>query len=353
MTYINAFKCQNGIVLSADTQEAWGDYKNYVEKIATVEGQSYPLAIGGAGIGDLIDPMLQEVVEKAAAQKPATADDLRAMLRESIEIVYNLDLPWLAVKKPDRSPMFLIAAKPPNDDFCIFRIQGRRLKPDNKVRDSVGYATPAVDTLFKRMHRENLPMQQAVMLAIYLVSQAKIYADGVGGETSVVLVTNNGAWREVQEYVKSGEERVANFLKFTDSLFLSAIDSSIPPSQFPEVLEQFKENVAQLREKYLRETAELVLRLTLTDQEFRGFPYPKLFLGARIGVGFGPLTVTEETAEDRKWRQELFQIAQRGYNQLEMAKFSKLIDGRPPLYTGIEKVHVRGTAGPRPASDNS
>src|SRR5271157_230061 len=133
MSYINAFLCNGGVVMSADTEENWSDYKNYVEKLSIVEDRAYPLAIGGAGIADLIEPMVQEVLERASERKPATAKELAALLKEAIEVVYNLDLPWLVVKKQERTPEFLIAAKPSTEGPCIFRIKGRRLYRVHKM----------------------------------------------------------------------------------------------------------------------------------------------------------------------------------------------------------------------------
>src|SRR6267378_1746109 len=72
MSYIAGFHCRDGIVMCADTLETYGDYKNYVEKLAVIEDRSYPLAIGGAGIEDLIDPFTQEVLERTKATQPPT-----------------------------------------------------------------------------------------------------------------------------------------------------------------------------------------------------------------------------------------------------------------------------------------
>ncbi len=46
MTYINAFRCKSGIVMSADTQETIGDAKSYVEKLVIIENREFPLAVG-------------------------------------------------------------------------------------------------------------------------------------------------------------------------------------------------------------------------------------------------------------------------------------------------------------------
>jgi hypothetical protein len=275
------------------------------------------------------------------------------MLKESIEAVYNLDLPWLAVQKAERSPMFLVAAKPPDDDFCIFLIKGRRLKRENMTRASIGYGTPAVDTLFERMYRANLPMQQAVMLAIYLVSQAKKYAEGVGGATSVVVVRDNGAYFDYPPYVENSEKRVEEFLKLTDSLFLASVDGSIPPSIFPSILEKFGSDVSDLRKKYLDQSASITFGRLFSDPMFPGEPYAKLFPGAVIEFGTRGINTRETTPEENERNRMMWEAAKEGNNRLALAQFNELIKDKQIEYAGEESIQVRGTAGLVAASEDS
>lgn len=344
MTYINAFRCRDGVVMSADTEESWADYKNYVEKLSIIEDRSYPLAIGGAGIADLIEPMVQEVLEKASERKPSTANELAALLKEAIEVVYNLDLPWLAVKKQERTPEFLIAAKPAGEGPCIFRIKGRRLF---RVRDLhiIGYGNPVNFALMKRMFRDNLPMQQAVMLAVYLVSQSKKLDDGVGGDTSVVVVRDNGAWFDYPPYISNSEGRIAEFLKLTDDLFLSSVDISIPPSTFPEVLKKLASDVAELRQKYLNQTASISLSRTLTEPMYAGEPYAKIFPGAVVEFGTRGINARETTPEETERNRMMWEAAKDGNNRLALAQFNELIRDKPVEYLGEETVQVKGSAG--------
>ena len=72
MTYIAAFGCKDGIVMCADTEESVEGIKNYVEKLSIVEDSSYPLAVGGAGFGSLIDCLIDEIIERATKERPST-----------------------------------------------------------------------------------------------------------------------------------------------------------------------------------------------------------------------------------------------------------------------------------------
>ncbi len=72
MTYIAAFRCAEGFVCCADTQETIEDQKQYVEKLAAFgEGEyPYPFVIGGAGNGEIIEALTQEISERLLQEKP-------------------------------------------------------------------------------------------------------------------------------------------------------------------------------------------------------------------------------------------------------------------------------------------
>jgi hypothetical protein len=76
--------------MCADTQETISssdgiDEKIYVEKIAVDEERLYPIAVGGAGSGDLIDVAIDEIIERAKSEKPATKKDLKKLVNASFE----------------------------------------------------------------------------------------------------------------------------------------------------------------------------------------------------------------------------------------------------------------------------
>jgi 20S proteasome alpha/beta subunit len=280
VSYIAAFHCQTGIVMCADTQETVGDYKNYVEKIATVNDQSFPLAVGGAGYGPLIDAAMQEIIERARESRPKTRSALHSLIRGAIREVYENDLPTLSVPRKHRSPEILVAGKPVEEEFCIFFIRGRRILDEPK-KAIIGYSTAYNLELLRRLHRESLSMQQAVMLAIHLVSQSKKLDEGVSGETRVALIVENGAWIDDVQYIQDSEKRVRDFLALTDELFFDCIDVSIPPKEFPQKLANFATRVNELRDNYLRYSAARTLSRAFHEAGYKGDPYPKLFAGAK------------------------------------------------------------------------
>jgi len=336
--------------MSADTQESWGDYKNYVEKLSIVENKAFPLAIGGAGIEDLIEPMVQEVIERAEREKPETQKDVHTMLASAIDTIYKVDLPWLAVKKQERTPEFLIAAKPLHEDYCIFRIKGRRIYRVG-TKAIIGFGTPINYALLQRMYRENLPMQQAVMLAIYLVSLSKKMDEGVGGETSVAIVRDNGAWLDDSDYLEKSEAYIGRFLNLTDGLFLKSVDVSIAPTQFiTEEMPQFLRDVSALRDEFANYSSLRSLMRTLHDPTFEGDPYAKIFGGATQTISQQTAThyvaspVREATREEKAERHRLTEDSEAAVNKQEAAvEFRKLLLNRQITYLGEETITIQGS----------
>jgi len=352
MTYVTAFHCIGGIAMSADTQESWGEYKVYSEKIAIVQDRSYPLAVGGAGFSDLIECLSDEIIQRASEEKPATKRALKRMLKAAIAHVYAEDVPTLVLRKQHRTPELVIAAFT-GEGPCIFTTKGRRVLGEAQSA-IIGYGTPINWTLLKRLYRPSLPMQQAVMLAIYLASISKTTDDGVSGDTTVAVVRDNGAWLEWQPHVASAEAHIHHFLKLIDSLFLASVDISIPPSRFPEVLQQFSGDVASLRQSFLNQTAAISLQREFSDPQYAGEPYNKIFLGAITEMrDGGSLMTREETEEEKSLHRQMFQAMRESHNQVAGRQFASMIQGRQPLYLGEERVHVRGVAGPVEDSANS
>ena len=350
MTYIAAFRCKTGIVLCADTQETVEDEKQYCEKLLIAEDRQCPVAIGGAGLGEATEAFSAEVIERASRQRPSTAKELAQLIKESIEDVIANDVPISAWAKQYRTAQYVVAAKPTNEDFVIFKVVGRRVRRVNEPV-IIGYATSLNQALLDRHHRPDLPMQQAVMLAVYLLSLSKTL--NAFGQTRIAVVVQNGAWFDDPQYIANSEQRIAQFLSVADELFLKSVDVGISPTQFRTELEVLTERIAALRDEYIRYSAARLLDRTFNDPNYRGDPYPKVFPGAITTLGLTGVQVREETEEDREERRKIFEGLREECDALAMAEFNSSIAGRKILYLGEERVQVRGMSGPVPDEDVS
>jgi 20S proteasome alpha/beta subunit len=342
MTYISAFYCQDGIVMCADTQETLDDQKRDVEKLYV--SSTYPLAVGGAGLGEAIDAFAQDLIARVEADRPLTIPELKVVIEASLKENHEKDAASSDWPTDYRKAQYLIAARPNHDKFILYRVKGKRLYVV-KERVIIGLATAANDTLFKRMYRPNLPMQQAVMLGIYLVSQSKAIDAYVSGDTRVAVVNGNMAWLDYPDYLAASERHIAEFLKLIDALFLWCVDISIAPSKFPMVLSAFAADIAQLRDKYLHESAAISLHHAFHDPDYHGEPYSKVFLGANINLQEdATIRVTEDSEEEVETRRKMFREAQEAVNKVEASQeFHRLIKDRQITYIGQEVITIQGS----------
>jgi hypothetical protein len=292
MTYIAAFRCAEGFVCCADTQETVEDQKQYTEKLLAFGSGSYPIVLGGAGHGELVDALTQEISESLISGKPQGEHAVRQCIRQAIDRVYSGDVPYMVMKRSFRSPQLLIAlnASSVDSDFQLFYTQGRRVHHVPAGRAIIGYATAPNNALLKRFHDPQMAMGRAIILASYLVSQSKLIDGGVGGETSIAFVSQVTAVIEDASFIRMLEATVNDFVPIVDQLFLLFSDSGLSKNDFENAVTVFTELLRVQRESLLLRTAEYVkARLD------HGFlhdirPYPKAPPGSQIQISVGPET---------------------------------------------------------------
>jgi hypothetical protein len=286
MTYVAAFECNGGIVLCADTQEthpALGNdpsEKEYVEKLYIPENLPFPIAVGGAGLGEPIEAFSLELFERLEKEQPASIDELRAAIKDSIEEVHRSDAKVSAWPAAYRTTKCIVAGKPTDDDFAIFVVTGKRVSYRKREPEIIGYATPINKAYMKRLYHPDLSMQQGVTLAIYLVAQSKAIYKDVGFDTKVAVVTATGAWQEPKSDIAEMEDRFAKISRFVDRLLLSAPDVGLTESAFDRVLKEFHEEVRRLRFDHKEIVAEQLAKGTAN------WPYEKLPVGCKVFQSF-------------------------------------------------------------------
>ena len=81
MTLIACFKCSDGVVLCADSQETVGEYRFSRQKLVPFLAGNFELAIAGSGNdGDLIDSFVQRLQNNLTDFQGTTLGDLRKFI---------------------------------------------------------------------------------------------------------------------------------------------------------------------------------------------------------------------------------------------------------------------------------
>jgi 20S proteasome alpha/beta subunit len=284
MSYIAAFRFRDGVVMCADTQETVSeDHKQYSEKVFVNEDAGYPLAVGGAGVDEVCEAFAQELLSRVAAEGPRRIIDLIRVAKEAIADVYAKDLTVAVIPRQLRTAEFLIAARTPEDGFAILRLRGRRVFSVASWA-IIGYATAVNRIFMERLYRADLPVGQAVLVAVHLVSQSKRLDQGVGGETTVAVVQAQAAWREPSRYLKHDEVRTQEFMRLTDDLFLSSTDTELSTADLKVRLDTFTAKALELHRAYIRDVTATMLShgINLANE-----PRSRIPLGSLVTGGGG------------------------------------------------------------------
>jgi hypothetical protein len=137
---------------------------------------------------------------------------------------------------------------------------------DNEINSYEVIGTgEAVRYVAENLYRNDLPLGQAVLLGTHLVSVAKKYAQGVGGDTHILILTSDGRMEfERIEFSRKQEEFFEEFNDSLKDLTLSSPDTGLTNEQVFQKLEVFVKRFIELRERYFTDVMSESLRQALS-----------------------------------------------------------------------------------------
>ena len=195
MTIIAGFKCSDGVVICADTQETLGSAKRDVPKLrfepsdpaTEVEDNHSNLAAAfcGAGHGPFIDKIVSEAWKAAKDQNnisdvcDAIEKSIRNQYRDFGNIYQQGSCPEVqlifGVKMNGASRLFSASGPIVNEKFGF---------------DSGGIGHYMADFLAEKMHHSQMTSMQCAILAAYVLLEAKRHVDGCGGDSQIAVLRN-------------------------------------------------------------------------------------------------------------------------------------------------------------------
>ncbi len=245
MTLIAAFKCSDGFVLCADSQETAGPYRVARQKIDAETWGNFQVSIAGTGHGDVIDACVDKLSVAVRASNASTLSELQRLLH--LELLEFSRKEATVYPRKDRAPRFIVAARPIQSRAVeVWRTAASRLIPITTYA-LIGWEEPIYEHAVQRLYRSSLTVGQARIVGMYVFVLAGNTSNYVGGPTSVVLALPHAIVLDRNEAVRELQERVKRFSQTIDALLLSCADIGLPASQFDEQLNAFLSTARQLR----------------------------------------------------------------------------------------------------------
>jgi 20S proteasome alpha/beta subunit len=285
VTIIAGFKGFDGVVVCSDTQETVEHLKRSVSKLRfePEDGKSeMAVAFCGAGDGPFIDKTIERAWEDA--QTANSLDEACAEIEKSIKETHveygrifqrgylpSIELIY-GVKMHSDSKLFHAVGPVVNERECCAAGQGLYM----------------ADFLTSRMYKDYLDVRACLILAAYVLFQAKEHVDGCGGESHIAVLRDRAPSGKVNaNHIKE----LTELLTFADhdvgSLLIACGDLKESDANFRNYykgimggLETFRANA----KKSIKDNAEFMKTLfpTIDHPDDLGIPKPNKKAAKRL-----------------------------------------------------------------------
>lgn len=220
VTIIAGFKCRDGIVICADSQETVGSSKRSVPKIQFHKGPfpdfqnqdfiNHDLAVVFAGAGD--GPFIDKVAELAwqPIRKASNIWQASTAIEAVIKDTYK---EYGKIYQQGQCPSAeLVYGITMGKVSKLFHAYGPIVNEKEYVSAGIGYYL--ADFLAGRMYQQHLSTRQCVILAAYILYQAKEHVEGCGGDSQIAVLREEEPSGLVEYKLI---EEVTKFLQIADT----------------------------------------------------------------------------------------------------------------------------------------
>lgn len=257
MTIVAGFRTYEGIVLCADTQETVNNLsKRNVPKLifqpAGEYGQTKALSsddlavafCGAADNGPFVDKLVEIAWEDA--QLGSSLDEVCLLIEGSIKKTYKeYGLIFQTGFCPSTE---LIYGVKMFGSSKLFSATGP-VVVEKQTYYSGGAGYYLADFLASRMYHDGMNLRQCVILAAYILYQAREHVDGCGGDSQIAILRDDGVSGKV-DWVRI--EAINKMVRWEDAelgrLILDAADLEISKDEFLEKAKTAAEIASSMRD---------------------------------------------------------------------------------------------------------
>jgi hypothetical protein len=265
MTLIAGFKCSEGYVICADSQETVTrngyDFRVTRQKLVPVAIGKVPMAIAGSGDGDLIEAFVAKLCQTYRDSEIVELDSAIQVFKDQL-----LDFAKgkrVGIRKIDDNFRFLVGAYSEKDNACRLwkTVTGDPIEVGDYAL--VGAEDERYDYAARNFYRPGMPISQGVFLGLYLMWLAEQTSDYVKAPISVAILKGNGLHFEDQNKINSIDQKVRLFTSQSEAQFLACSDTGLQGEEFGKRLKEFGKTVVHFRREFIEEWVSHALDIGL------------------------------------------------------------------------------------------
>lgn len=256
VTIVAGFKCSDGVVLCADTQETAEPSKRHVPKLRIEPNRNFlggdsaeelMVAFAGAGEGPFIDKIVSRAWDDA--QVSTNIEEIARDIEESIKKTYQ---EYGQIYQTGYCPQVTILyGIKMHGESRLYRADGPIVNTKDSY-DCGGIGMYLANFLASRMYRNNLTLQQATILAAYILFQTKEHVEGCGGQSHIAVLRNGGNSGMAEDLIGINKQ-IQLIDKNVEQIILSAADITIGDDKYNGSLSSFTKVLALTRQMHKNE----------------------------------------------------------------------------------------------------
>jgi len=279
VTIAAGFKCTDGVVLCADTQETVGDYKKRNCAKITVKPATNPvppirlpraiddptppeitpptpeLIAGFAGAGD--SSFLEKLIDKAWLQisQASSFEERCAALEEGVVEFYERFWPIYPYSMKPSAELLVGLWSP--EEFELFKVIGPLVTKVNGYA-SIGYGGAEANSFTDRVYSKKLPISKACSVGVYVLKAVKEQVPYCGGDTHLLVMKDDGhAYFENPWKIKWAEEKLRRLEEAVGPLILAAASAEADTDEFHKSVGEFGSKLGTIKEELQRVEAAI------------------------------------------------------------------------------------------------
>lgn len=242
--------CADGIVMCADSQETYGDFKWPVKKLAFPQSTigDFHILISGAGFGPAIDTATQKIFERTAHHGPNYEQTVR-IIEQVLREIHEKDLQYYPTNDRDSLQFRLLIAFNSGGNGGLFSTNGSLVTRVDSF-EIIGSGAVITNFFAHMLYRKTLfenpdiDTSEGAVLAAFLVHLAKAQLTSIGGKSQLAMITAKGMrFANVWE-VPALESIFTECLEISSRTLLDCANPYLSGRAFTKSL---KENTATLR----------------------------------------------------------------------------------------------------------
>lgn len=229
MTIIVGVLCKDGVVIASDSQAgSWKgvDVKRLdYTKVYDLSLDGALAAVTGAGVSPFITRAIEMLKERTKEKKFHTprevadiAESVMAELHKRYVVDRSRELGY--TKSPSQRKIFpkvgaqwqgqddslgfaLMLGMCCGNDSCIYTVYSDGVAERDERYASLGSGSAFAEYLLARLYRDDLTLEEAIKVAVYVVEEVKKVDPYCGGPTRVVAISKSGIERKDDKTLRS------------------------------------------------------------------------------------------------------------------------------------------------------